>query len=87
MSDRSSPENDPWACSLCGCYIGQFAGDYCEACERDLGIKPPMRRCVACGQRGPEEQMAPVDVSPPDDYYPTFEFLCRSCEREEIADG
>lgn len=86
-NDRPDPEDDPFACSICGCYIGQFSGDYCDGCARDIGVKPPLRRCIECGQRGPEEQMEPVDVSPPDDYYPTFEYLCGACSGGRDSPG
>jgi hypothetical protein len=78
-SERPDPENDPTVCSKCGCYVGQFSDEYCDGCARDLGIKPPLRRCVECGHRAPEEQMTAIDVSLPDEYYPTFEHLCKSC--------
>lgn len=81
--DRPTPEDDPFACSLCGCYLGtakRISGDdYCDACAREIGAKPPLRRCEECGQRGPEEQMAAVDISADDEYYPEFVYLCRSC--------
>lgn len=79
--DRPDPEDDPFACSLCGCHIGQFSGDYCDGCARDIGLKPPLRRCTHCGQRAPEDRMKAIDVSLPDEYYPTIEYLCRACSR------
>jgi hypothetical protein len=77
--DRPEPDRGPFACSICGCYIGQFSGEYCDGCARAIGAKPPLRRCVECGQRGPEGQMEAIDVSRADEYYPTFEHLCRGC--------
>lgn len=85
-TERPDPEDDPSACSICGCYIGQFSGDYCDGCARDVGVKPPLRRCVECGQRAPEEQMKAFDVSPPGEYYPTFEHLCRGCSTDTDTD-
>lgn len=81
-AERPDPKDDPFACSICGCHIGQFSGDYCDGCAREIGAKPPLRRCVSCGQQGPEENMKEIDVSLPDEYYPTFEFLCRSCSAD-----
>lgn len=83
MSDdtvRRDPADDPQACSRCGVYIGSFPdGEYCEGCARELGTKPPIRRCMGCGRNGPEEAMEAIDVSRPEEYYPKFEYLCRSC--------
>jgi len=79
-TDRPDPDEDPAACSLCGCHIGAFSdSEYCDGCARDIGVKAPLRRCVECGRRAPEADMHAVDVSPPDEYYPTFEHLCPSC--------
>lgn len=75
---RQDPTEDPRACSLCGTHIGFLGGDYCDGCAREIGVKPPLRRCVHCGTRGPEEDMEAIDVSGPDEYYPKFEYLCRS---------
>jgi len=85
-TDRPDPEDDPFVCSICGCYIGQFSGDYCDGCAHDVGVKPPLRRCVECGRRGTEEQMKAIDVSLPDEYYPTFEYLCRGCSTDTGTD-
>jgi hypothetical protein len=79
------PSNDPQACSLCGCYIGFGSGGYCDGCAREVGEKPPLRNCVQCGQSGPEEQMKRIDVSGPEEYYPQFRFLCRSCSGGEAG--
>jgi len=73
------PADDPRACSKCGTHIGFGTDDYCEGCQRELGIKPPLRRCRRCGDRLPEEEMEAVDVSPPDEYYPEFEYFCPGC--------
>lgn len=78
-TDRRDPADEPTACSKCGVYIGMFAGKYCDPCAREIGQKPPMQRCMGCGQRAPEEQMDPVDVSGPEEYYPKFEYLCPDC--------
>jgi hypothetical protein len=77
---RRDPAADPKACSKCGVHIGYLGDDYCEPCARELGVKPPLRRCLDCGSEYPEDQMEPIDVSPPDEYYPTFEYLCRGCD-------
>jgi hypothetical protein len=34
---------------------------------------------MGCGQRGPQERMKAVDISQPDEYYPTIRYLCGSC--------
>jgi len=79
-TEKRDPTEDPQACSRCGVYIGSFPdGEYCDACARELGFKPPMVRCMGCGRRAPEDHMEGFDVSPPDEYYPKFEYLCRSC--------
>ena len=81
-TDRRDPTDDPRACSRCGVHIGGFSGgEYCDGCARELGTKPPMRRCMGCGRDAPEEQMEPIDLSGPDEYYPEFEYLCRGCSR------
>ena len=76
---QEDPTEDPRACSLCGVHIGFGSDEYCDGCAREIGVKPPHRRCVQCGQRGPEDDMEAIDVSGPDEYYPKFEYLCRSC--------
>ena len=81
-TERPDSEEDPFVCSICGCYIGQFSGDYCDGCAREIGVKPPLRACIECGQRAPEDQMKTIDVSPPNEYYPTFKYLCRSCSTD-----
>jgi len=79
-TERPDPTEDPRACSRCGVHIGGFSGDeYCDGCARELGVKPPMVRCMACGRRAPEDHMEGIDVSPPDEYYPEIEYLCQSC--------
>lgn len=39
--DRPDPEDDPFACSLCGVYLGTVdrieGHDYCEGCRRQYG--------------------------------------------------
>lgn len=77
--DRPDPADDPSACSKCGVHIGFGGDEYCDGCAREIGVKPPLRRCAHCGQRCGQESMTAVDVSPPDEYYPTFEYLCRGC--------
>lgn len=85
MSDREprDPADDPNACSLCGVHIGAFGGEFCDGCARELGAKPPLRRCVECGAEAPEPRMTAIDVSPPEAYEPTFEYLCHGCSGGE----
>jgi hypothetical protein len=78
-SDRPDLQEDPSACSKCGVHIGFGGDEYCDGCARDIGAKPPLRRCVHCGQRGPEEQMNTIDISTDDEYYPEIRYLCRGC--------
>jgi hypothetical protein len=85
-TDRRDPTEDPNACSVCGVYIGFGGDEYCDGCAREIGAKPPLVQCTACGQDGPQEQMKAIDVSPPDEYYPKFEYLCQSCSRGERDD-
>lgn len=81
-ADRPDPSEDPRACSVCGVYIGFRGDDYCDGCSREIGAKPPLRRCVECGNRGPEERVKAIDISCDGEYYPEFVYLCRGC-----ADG
>lgn len=76
---KRDPTEDPVACSRCGVYIGDWGDEYCDPCARELGTKPPMQRCMGCGQDAPQEQMKPIDVSPPDEYYPKMRYLCWDC--------
>jgi len=78
-SEGRDPLDDPRACSRCGVHIGFHGDDYCEPCAREIGVKPPIVRCMHCDQRGPQEQMESVDISTPDEYYPTIRYLCRDC--------
>ena len=82
---QRDPTDDPAACSKCGCHIGLGGSDYCDGCAREVGEKPPIRVCMGCGDRGPQEQMETVDVSPEDEYYPDIQYLCRSCGGESDA--
>jgi len=82
MSDgktQRDPADDPNLCSHCGTYIGFSSEDYCDPCARELGVKPPMERCLDCGQRAPQEEMESIDVSQPDEYYPEIRYLCPGC--------
>lgn len=65
------------------CWFEELTGDYCEGCEREVGIKPPLRRCESCGNEYPEERMEALDVSEPDEYYPEFIYLCGGCSDGE----
>jgi len=78
-TERPDPTEDLAACSKCGVHIGFGGDEYCDGCAREIGAKPPLRRCEHCGQRAPEEHMTAVDVSGPDEYYPEFIHFCPSC--------
>jgi hypothetical protein len=80
--DQRDPADDPAACSKCGTHIGAFGGEYCDGCAREIGAKPPLRRCIECGDRYPEDRMKALDVSLPDEYYPEFEYICQGCYDE-----
>ena len=82
---QRDPSEDAQLCSKCGTYIGLFGHEYCDSCARDIGTKPPIRQCLGCGQRSPQEQMEAVDISPEDEYYPDIRYLCRSCGGESDA--
>lgn len=73
---EQDPEHDPFACSRCGGYIGEAArirGEYCDDCKRDDREYVP---CRTCGDRVPESRATSVDVTPADEYYPTFIYFC-----------
>lgn len=80
--EKPDPAEDPRACSVCGVYIGFGGDEYCDGCAREIGAKPPLRRCMECGQEGPEEAMEPIDISQSGEYYPTIRYLCRGCSRK-----
>jgi hypothetical protein len=84
MSDNNEtetrdPTDDPRACSKCGVHIGFFGDEYCEPCAREIGVQPPMERCLHCGENAPQEQMESIDISGPEEYYPEIRYLCRDC--------
>jgi hypothetical protein len=85
-TERRDPTEDPQACSVCGVYIGFVGDEYCDGCAREIGAKPPLAQCMGCGQDAPQEQMKAIDVSPPDEYYPTIRYLCRDCSGGEAGD-
>jgi len=85
-TDQRDPADDPRACSRCGVHIGALGSDYCDPCARELGDKPPLRRCVHCGQRGPQDQMNSFDVSSEDELYPEIRYLCRGCSDGDQGD-
>lgn len=76
---RPDPAADSRLCSKCGVYIGFGGDEYCDGCAREIGAKPPLERCLGCGQRGRRERMESVDISTDDEYYPTIRYLCGSC--------
>jgi len=78
-AQRRDPMDNPTACSKCGVHIGLSQDDYCESCAREVGAKPPLQRCLHCGDRLPQEQMESVDISGPDEYYPEIRYFCRDC--------
>lgn len=84
-AEQRDPREDPRACSVCGVHIGFFGGEYCDPCAREIGAKPPLERCLHCGQRAPQEQMEPIDLSGEDEYYPEIRYLCRGCSGGESA--
>jgi hypothetical protein len=82
-TERLDPTEDPRACSRCGVHIGFLGDDYCDPCAREIGAKTPMERCLQCGRNAPQELMESVDISTPDEYYPTIRYLCRDCSGGE----
>lgn len=72
-----NPANDPFACSICGCAIGEakrIRGDeYCDGCKHDT---EEYVRCETCGDRVPQPRATGVDVSLEDEYYPEFIYFC-----------
>jgi hypothetical protein len=82
-TERRDPTEDPRACSRCGVHISFLIDDYCDSCAREIGARGEMVRCMGCGQDGPEEQMESVEISEPDEYYPTIRYLCRDCSGGE----
>lgn len=83
QEESYDPSEDPKACSKCGVHIGLRNGDFCDGCEREMGLKPPITRCFGCRERFPQEQMDRIDVSGSDEYYPQFAYLCASCSGGE----
>jgi hypothetical protein len=79
QEESYDPADDPKACSKCAVHIGLWNGDYCDGCEREMGLKPPMTRCFGCHELYPQEKMDRIDLSDPDEYYPQFQYLCGSC--------
>lgn len=87
QSESPNPADVPHACSMCGTFIGHGTTDeYCDGCAREVGAKPPLQRCEECGRGAPESHMESIDVSPPDEYYPTFIHLCPGCAGGESDD-
>jgi len=84
-TEQRDPTEDPAACSKCGVHIGAFGGDYCDPCAREIGEKPPLERCMHCGQRAPRNHMETVDISTEDEYYPEIRYFCPDCSGGESA--
>jgi len=82
-TEQRDPTEDPAACSICGVHIGAFGSDYCDGCAREIGEKPPLERCMHCGQRAPRNHMESVDISPEDEYYPEIRYFCPDCSGGE----
>lgn len=78
MSNQIS--DDPYACNMCGCRVS-IREDYCDACARDIGAKPPLISCYHCGDRYEEQQMESIDLSAPDELYPDIKHICSKCWR------
>jgi hypothetical protein len=78
-TERRDPTEDPAACSRCGVHIGLGGDEYCDPCAREIGVKPPMERCLHCSRDAPRELMESVDISTPDEYYPEIRYLCQDC--------
>lgn len=80
---RPDPEDDPFACDICGHYLSELKrlkGELCDSCQREYEPSPSMATCVGCGRYASTEHMEAIDVSPPDDYYPKVEYVCRDCQ-------
>lgn len=81
------PEDDPFSCSRCGHPLGLTTkiegGEYCESCQREHDMNPDMVTCTGCGRYASAERMEPVDVTPPDEYYPKVEYVCWDCSGGE----
>ncbi|WEL29817.1 hypothetical protein [Haloferax volcanii] len=57
------PADDPFACSICGCYLGEFdrvrGEDYCESCRRESAARPSDEAHLG---HGPIPDGGPYDV-------------------------
>jgi hypothetical protein len=84
-TEQRDPTEDPAACSKCGVHIGAFGSDYCDGCAREIGEKPPLERCMHCGQRAPRNHMESVDISTEDEYYPEIRYFCPDCSGGDSA--
>lgn len=90
--DRPDPEDDPFACSKCGGYLGELErmnGSYCESCKVET---EPHVVCEECGDRLPQSRASNLDVSPDDEYYPEFIYFCPTHapgtgDQELVTDG
>lgn len=88
--DRPDPEDDPFACSICGCYLSELqrvrGDDHCESCKREHDPTHVIHNCLGCGREALQEQMEAIDISPPDEYYPEVRYLCRDCDGDTEGD-
>lgn len=86
--DRPDPEDDPFACDICGHYLSELKrlrGDLCYSCQREHQPSHDMAYCMGCGRYASTDQMEAIDVTPPDEYYLKVEYLCRDCSGGEVG--
>jgi len=89
VQQRPGPEDDPFACNICGHYLSELKGlrgELCDSCQREHQPEPTMGTCIGCGRYADTDRMAPIDVSPPDHYYPKIEYVCPDCSGGEAGD-
>lgn len=89
--EARDPENDPFACSLCGEFLGETkrvrGDDYCDACKREHADQHALRACTACGREAPPNLMESFDASREDDYYPDIKYVCADCAGDATNDA
>ena len=47
--------------------------------DRQAGREPEMRECFGCHRRIRKDRAKTIDISQPDEYYPTVRYLCWDC--------